>query len=128
MSETKIVLEIPVNDALKEKEKIRLIESLISAFKKADISDVKAVDSYYREKRALIEPLYFVLEIVIMGTPIITIISMAIWAYLRESGDIKSDSRKEINLRVGDLKLSIRGNMTKEEIVELVKKTIAHGD
>jgi hypothetical protein len=112
MSETKLMLEIPMSDVLKEKEKTKLIDTLILAFKKNDISDVKVVNSYYKEKRALTEPLYLILEITAIGVPIITVLVMAIWAFLKESGNSKSDNSKEINIEVEGLKLSIKGNMT----------------
>ncbi|MFX1538693.1 MAG: hypothetical protein ACFFDI_31280 [Promethearchaeota archaeon] len=127
MSETKLMLEIPISDVLKEKEKTKLIDTLILAFKKNDISDVKVVNSYYKEKRALTEPLYLILEITAIGVPIITVLVMAIWAFLKESGNSKSDSSKEINIEVEGLKLSIKGNMTREEIVELVNQVVANG-
>lgn len=116
MPETKLELAIPVKSALKEKQKLKLFDDLISAFKKNNVFDAKVADFYYIEKRALAEPLNLIL-VILSGAADIATITMVIWTFLREY-----DSKKEIELEVGEVKLKVRGNMSDKEIVELVKE------
>jgi hypothetical protein len=122
MPETMIRLEIPVNDPLKDNAKNEILNNLISAFKKAGMSNVKVVDSCYIDKRSSVEPLY--LSLLFLGAVAdITSIALAVWTFLKER-----DNKSYINLEVGDLRLRIRANLSDEAIIALVKEAKKSGN
>ena len=116
MPSSRIDLALPVSAPLKKKAKQKIIEQMISAFKKKDVQDVVVSFSHYVDKRASTEPLLIVLTI-LTATADIATIATAIYTFLKDYSP-----QKEINLSIGDMKLKIKGSMSDEEIVKLVRE------
>jgi hypothetical protein len=117
MGDIKLLLHLPVNKPLKGKEKEELIAKLVSVFKAKGISDAKVTDSYYLEKRALPEPLNIVFA-VLTATANVATIAMVVRTFLKDR-----NSKKETNLEIGSMKLTINGDMSDEAIIKLVKES-----
>jgi hypothetical protein len=115
MRETKYTLEIPVEKPLKEKEKVALIDELSSTFESLLCSDVVFGDVHYMEKRGATEALSLILNFVIATAEIIGV-ALAISMFLKSR-----KSEKEVTLKNNELTISIRGNMTNKEIIDLIK-------
>jgi len=118
MLETKTILEMPISEALKKDEKTVITEVLLKAFESAEIPAAKIVDVHYRDKRAQVEPLYIVFEILSAAANITTIV-VAIWTFLKAKD---GDKEKEVNLSINDFHLRIKGSMSREEIIEIIKE------
>ena len=117
MGDTKLLLHLPVKKPLKGKEKEELIAELTSVFKSKEISDAKVTDSYYLDKRALLEPLRIVF-VVLTATANVATIAMVVRTFLKDR-----NVKKEINLEIGSIKLTINGDMSDEAIIKLVEES-----
>jgi len=116
MTEAKLVLRFPCDKPLKKDEKNRLINDLISSFKAFGISDAKLADSYYVTGRAMPEMMIYALVFLTALANIATI-TRAIRDFLKGHNEIK-----EVHLKTESLELTIKANMSDEDIIKLVKK------
>lgn len=116
MNETKLILHFPYGKPLKKNEKNKFMEELIASFKAIGVSDAKVEDSYYVSKHALPEVVTFVL-VILAATANMATIAMAIREFLKSREDIK-----DIRLETESLQLVIKGNMSDEDIIKLVKE------
>ena len=112
--------EIPVPSALKRTKKTRLIEEIISSFEAGGISDVGIVDSYYLDLRSDIEPLAFVIVIQVIAN--IVTIALGIREFLRKP---EAEGIREFRLKTDSKSVVIKGEMSLEDIIKILKKVKA---
>lgn len=116
MKETKLVLHFPYGKPFKKNEKEKLMNDVISSFKAVGISDAKVEDSYYISERAVTGVVTLVLVILTAAANIATL-AMAIREFLKDHKDIK-----DMRLKTESLQLTVKGNMSDEAIIKLVKE------
>jgi hypothetical protein len=115
MDARKYTLEIPIEKPLKEEEKARIIDELSAAFRSSGWSNVLVEKVYYLEKRGEAETLSLVLNFVIATAEIIGV-AITVSRFLKSR---RTD--KEVVVKDGNLTISIRGDMTNKEIINLIK-------
>jgi hypothetical protein len=115
MEETKYTFEIPIAKPLKEEEKATIIDELSTAFRSSGFSNVVLKDVHYLEKRGEAETVSLVLNFVIATAEIIGV-AITVSRFLKSR---KTD--KEVVVKKGNLTISIKGNMTNEEIISMIK-------
>lgn len=116
MNEMKVLVEFPVGEPLKAKEKAKIIDGINCSLSKAGLTDVQVADSYYLERRGATETLGFVISLIAVTADLTTIV-FAIWAFLKESG-----SEKKVSLKTDELSLRLEGKMSKEEITAIIRE------
>ena len=116
MKETKLVLHFPYGKPFKKNEKEKLMNDVISSFKAVGISDAKVEDSYYISERAVTGVVTLVLVILTAAANIATL-AMAIREFLKDHKDIK-----DMRLKTESLQLTVKGNMSDEALIKLVKE------
>lgn len=117
MTDIQFILECPFDKPLKAKEKAKLISDVLACLKLGGITDARIENSYYVDRRSLAEPFVIALQVLAAVADIATI-AMAIRNLLREQ-----KSEKEIQLETGTIKLTIKGKMSNEDIVRLVRES-----
>lgn len=116
MKETRLVLHFPYGKPFKKKEKEKLLNDVVSSFKAVGVSDARVEDSYYMSERAVTGIVTFVLVILTAAANVATL-AMAIREFLKDHKDIK-----DMRLKTESLQLTVKGNMSDEDIIELVKE------
>lgn len=111
---TKFILNIPVGVPLKKAEKEKLNADLISSFQAIGDSSAKIEDSYYESKHALPEVVTYVVLVLTALSNIVTI-SKAIRDFLK-----KQTKAKNIRIKTDQIDITIKGDMTDEEIVKIL--------
>jgi hypothetical protein len=111
---TKFVLHLPYGKPLKKTEKEQIVADIISAFKSVGDPSVKVEDSYYESKHAMPEVVTYVLVILTAFADIATI-ALAIREILKKRMDIK-----DLRIKTNSIEITIRGNMSDEEIRKIV--------
>jgi len=116
MKETRLVLHFPYGKPFKKNEKEKLMNDVISSFKAVGVSDAKVEDSYYKSERAEAGIVTLVLVILTAAANIATL-AMAIREFLKDNKDIK-----DMRLKTDSLQLTVKGNMSDEALIKLVKE------
>lgn len=111
---TKFVLHLAYGKPFKKAEKEQIIADIVSAFKSVGNSSAKVTDSYYESKHAMPEVVTFVL-IILTAVANIATIAMAIREFLKKHSDIK-----ELRIKTKSIDITIKGNMSDEEIRKIV--------
>ena len=114
MSEV-ITLSIPLDAPLKEAEKERFTNGIITSFGKIGIDSAKIVDSYYEEQRAA--PTFFDFVMVINLAANLFTIALGIREFLKKEKKIK-----HAHLKTDSLSLYVEGNMSEETLLKLIKE------
>jgi len=116
MKETRLVLHFPYGKPFKKNEKEKLVNNVISSFKAVGVSDAKVEDSYYISERAEAGVVTLVLVILTAAVNIATL-AMAIREFLKDHKEIK-----DMRLKTESLQLTVKGNMSDEALIKLVKE------
>jgi hypothetical protein len=103
-----------ISKEYKKAEKEQIIADIISAFKSVGDSSAKVADSYYESKHAMPEVVTYVL-IVLTAVADIATIALAIREFLKKHSDIK-----ELRIKTKSIDITIKGNMSDEEIRKIV--------
>ena len=115
MKETKITLSFPFNRVLKNKERETLTSSIVATFREFGNLHVKLEDFYYEEERAAPAILDLVLVIGVVAD--VATIALAIREFLKGQ---RTD--KYVRIRTKELDLHIKGNMSDDAVLKLVKE------
>ena len=114
----RIEVQIPMEKVLKEREKTELSKSFLGSLTEHGIPEASLLETYYLEKRSAVAPIGYLVYIILSGVANVATILMAIRTALREK-----DSKKEVTVKIGNrVFVKIRGNMSQEELLELIKE------
>ena len=114
MKPTKLELRLPYGEPIKKAKKDRLIADIISSFEGVGDSSAKVEDAYYESKHAMPEVVTWVL-IVLTALANIATIALAIREFLKKHSDIK-----ELRIKTKSIDITIKGNMSDEELLKVV--------
>ena len=116
MEETELTLHFPCERPLKESEKDELTSELMSAFNSVGVYDVKVKESHYLTELAAPGISEWVLRIIAAASHIINI-AKAVRNFLKRRKNIK-----EIYLETESFRMVVKGEMSDEEIIRIIRE------